>query len=41
MLIDSSHRSWIIRCGIIAAVATVLYAGYAFTAPNGPTGGSW
>jgi len=41
MLIDSSHRPWIIRCGIIAVAATVIYVAYSYTAPNGPSAGSW
>ena len=41
MLIDQTHIRWIAGSAMAAAVGGVLYAGYALTAVNGPTGGSW
>lgn len=41
MLIDKSHRGWIIATTIAFAVSTALYVTYANRAPHGPTGGSW
>ena len=41
LIIDRSHRYWIITVSILFVVSTVLYVAYARTTPGGPTGGSW
>ena len=40
MLIDRSHRSWIIACLVVLAAATAIYVPYVRHALNGPSGGS-
>jgi hypothetical protein len=41
MLLDASHRRWIIACLVLLALATAGYAVYASRALHGPRGGSW
>ena len=41
MLLDASHRRWIVAFVVIVAVATVGYVPYAKSALHGPSGGSW
>jgi len=41
LLIDKSHRIWIIFTVSALAVSTALYLAYASAAPHGPKGGSW
>jgi hypothetical protein len=41
MLLDGSHRRWILACLALLVVATVGYAVYATCALHGPQGGSW
>ncbi|HEU4371231.1 MAG TPA: hypothetical protein VFV05_23670 [Methylomirabilota bacterium] len=41
MLIDRSHRPWILGSLVGLGVATAVYVPYARTALNGPSGGSW
>lgn len=40
MLIDSTHRPWLLACSAIGVAASAAYIPYALLAPNGPTGGS-
>jgi hypothetical protein len=40
MLIDRTHRSWILGCGIALLVATAIYIPYARSTLHRPTGGS-
>jgi hypothetical protein len=40
VLIDASHRKWVIGCVAALAVATVLYVPYVRASLNGPSGGS-
>jgi len=40
MLIDSSHRKWIVLCVVVLAVSTAIYVPYVRHALNGPSGGS-
>lgn len=40
MLIDSSHRKWIVLCVAVLAVSTAVYVPYVRSALNGPSGGS-
>jgi hypothetical protein len=40
MLIDSSHRNWIVTTLILALLASAGYASYAVRTPGGPSGGS-
>lgn len=40
MLIDSSHRTWIVLCGVVLALSTAVYVPYVRGALNGPSGGS-
>lgn len=40
MIIDSSHKSWIIVTVVLAVAATIGYVIYVANAPDGPTGGS-
>lgn len=41
MIIDKSHRPWIVFSALVLLIATALYVLYARSADNGPTGGSW
>ena len=41
MLLDASHRRWIIACLAGLALATAAYVPYARSALHGPRGGSW
>jgi len=41
MLLDASHRRWIVIFAVIVAVAAAGYIPYAKTALHGPSGGSW
>lgn len=41
MLINRSHRLWIIGTIVVFLVSTGLYLWYSWTSPNGPSGGSW
>lgn len=41
MLIDRTHRSWILLTSFLFVIATVLYYWYATTWPEGPAGRSW
>jgi hypothetical protein len=41
VLLDRSHRRWIIAAFVIVAVAVVAYVPYVGGALRGPTGGSW
>lgn len=40
MLIDATHRKWLIASLIILGVSTFVYIAYAASSPAGPTGGS-
>jgi hypothetical protein len=41
MLIDSSHRVWIVTTAILFLLATLAYIIYAQLFPGGPSGGTW
>lgn len=41
MLIDRSHRPWIVASVLILLVSTAVYVPYARSALNGPSGGTW
>lgn len=41
MLIDRSHRPWMVATALATGVSLLLYAVYASRAPDGPRGGSW
>jgi hypothetical protein len=41
LLIDKSHRIWMIVTVCALVLSTVLYVAYANAAPQGPKGGSW
>ena len=41
MLIDETHRPWLVATIVMMAVATALYIPYHLYWPNGPSGGSW
>ena len=41
MIIDASHKKWIIASLLITTAATASYVPYHLRALNGPTGGSW
>lgn len=41
MLLDRSHRPWIVATSVVAFLGAVFYAVYAIRAPDGPRGGSW
>ena len=41
MLIDTSHRRWIIGCLVVLAVSAAIYVPYHRNAMNGPGGGTW
>ena len=40
MLIDASHRKWIVFCVVVLAVSMAVYVPYVRGALNGPSGGS-
>ena len=40
MLLDATHRRWIMACLILFVVATAAYVPYARGQMQGPTGGS-
>ncbi len=40
MIIDRSHRTWVIACAVVAGLASAVYLVYIIRAPDGPTGGS-
>ncbi|MBK5290487.1 MAG: hypothetical protein JJE04_02180 [Acidobacteriia bacterium] len=40
MIVDSTHRSWILGCTAVAMAGTAGYLGYAWLSANGPSGGS-
>src|SRR4029450_4470998 len=40
MLIDSTHRGWIVGCLIALLIATAVYIPYSRSTLHGPTGGS-
>jgi hypothetical protein len=40
MLIDRSHRGWIVGCVVVLAISTAIYVPYVRDALNGPSGGS-
>lgn len=40
MLIDHTHKKWLVASLIILGVATAAYVPYAFNSPQGPRGGS-
>jgi hypothetical protein len=41
MLLDASHRRWILVCLVLLAVVTVAYVPYARSALHGASGGTW
>jgi hypothetical protein len=41
MLIDRSHRPWIVMSVLVLVAAIAVYVPYARAALNGPSGGSW
>ena len=41
MLLDATHRRWILGCLVALVVATAIYIPYARGALHGPSGGSW
>ena len=41
MILDRSHRPWIVATAAATAASAVFYAVYAWRAPDGPRGGSW
>jgi hypothetical protein len=41
VLLNRTHRPWLIACVLILAVSTAIYIPYAMTAREGPTGGSF
>ncbi len=41
MIIDKTHRTWIVVTGLLFVVSTGLYYWYARTSPDGPSGASW
>src|SRR5262245_40104799 len=41
VLLDASHRRWLIATIALAVVATAIYVPYALSSPKGPRGGSW
>ena len=41
MLLDASHRKWIVAMIVLFVIATVIYVPYARNSVNGPSGGSW
>lgn len=40
MILDRTHRNWIVACSAIGAAASAAYAAYALLSPSGPAGGS-
>jgi hypothetical protein len=40
MLIDGSHRRWIVACVVVLAISTAVYVPYVRGTLNGPSGGS-
>ncbi len=40
MIIDASHRRWILWCGSLALLSAAGYVFYALTTPGGPRGGT-
>ena len=38
MLIDTSHRKWIVACVVVLIVSTAIYMPYVRGALNGPSG---
>ena len=40
LLIDSTHRNWLVACGVALAVGTAFYVPYALLAVRGTQGGS-
>ncbi len=41
MLLDATHRRWIVVCLALLALATAVYVPYARRELHGPSGGSW
>lgn len=41
MLLDASHRRWLVATVALAVLATAIYVPYAWSSPKGPRGGSW
>jgi len=41
VIVDATHRRWIIACAILLAVAAIAYVPYRRAALDGPRGGSW
>jgi hypothetical protein len=41
MLIDASHKNWIIGCSVVTIVGVATYIPYHLLSLNGPRGGSW
>ncbi len=41
MIIDRSHRNWILATLVMFAASVALYVIYVRTSPDGPSGGSW
>lgn len=41
MLLDASHRRWLVATVVLAVAATAVYVPYALVSPKGPRGGSW
>lgn len=41
MIIDSSHKTWMVATLVLTVLTTASYAIYATQTPGGPTGGSW
>jgi hypothetical protein len=41
VLLDASHRRWLVATVAMAVVATAIYVPYAWSSPRGPRGGSW
>ena len=41
MLLDATHRRWIVVCLALLVLATAVYVPYARRELHGPSGGSW
>jgi len=41
VIIDASHRRWIVVCLVLLAIATIAYIHYRLAAIDGPRGNSW
>ena len=41
MIVDATHRRWVVACLVVLAVATAAYIPYHRGALNGPSGGTW